>query len=119
MTPPSGITLRAATRSSLVLTGLLLFAVGLGNLVAGQSKVVQYEQLVRATTVHLPPRDPAGLFPPVSEGAERSDVARAKLAFYQLLVIAGRLLAALGAALVGLGGLRLWMRAARDSTAAN
>ena len=96
-----------------MLTGLLLLAVGLGNLVAGQTKVAQYGQQVRANPSVHAPRDPAALFPPVSEGAERLEVNRAKLAFYQLLVTSGQLLAALGAALVGVGSLRVWVRAGR------
>jgi len=112
--------LYAVTRSALVLTGLVLLGVGLGNVVAGHSKILQYDELVRTTapTAH---RDPAALFPHASEGEQRHALARAKLAFYQLLVTAGQLLAALGGALIAVGVLRVWIRAprARGPAAAN
>jgi len=104
--------LHALMRSALVLTGLLLLGVGVGNVIAGRSKIVQYEELVQTTTPHAP-RDPAALFPPASEGEERHALARAKLAFYQLLVTAGQLLAALGGMLVAVGVLRVWIRTPR------
>ena len=95
-----------------MLTGLLLFAVGFGNQVAGRSKITQYEELLHATTPPAQP-DPASLFPRVSEGQERYEIARAKLSFYNLLVTAGQLLSAFGVTLVAFGILRLWMRAPR------
>ncbi len=108
--PPS--TLYALARSGLVLVGLLLFAVGVGNVVTAYSKIDQYEELLRVTTPRVAP-DPAALFPSVSEGEERHELARAKLAFYQLLLTAGRLLGAAGTFLVALGVLRVWVRAPR------
>ena len=109
---PPGITVYALTRNGLVLAGLLLLAVGIGNVVAGRSKIVQYEELVQATAPHAA-RDPVALFPAVSEGEERHALARAKVSFYQLLVTAGQLLAAVGGSLIAIGVLRLWMRAPR------
>ena len=85
---------------------------GTNILVAGHSKIAQYEELVQATVPHAP-RDPVALFPAVSEGEERHALAGAKLAFYQLLVTAGQLLAALGGSLIAIGVLRVWMRAPR------
>ena len=99
-------------RSGLVLTGLLLLAVGLGNVIAGRSKIAQYAELVRVTAP-APQRDPAALFPASTERGERHALARAKVAFYQLLVTAGQLLAAVGGLLVMTGALRLWLRASR------
>jgi hypothetical protein len=113
--PP--LTLHAAARSGLVLTGLLLLGVGLGNMVAGESKIVQYRDVmsdVLETAASPAPADPASLFPPASEGEERYHLVRSKLAFYQLLLTAGQLLSALGVSLVGLGVLRLWLRAVRS-----
>ncbi len=104
--------LHALVRSSFVLTGLVLLAVGVSNVVAGQSKVAQYGDLVVATASHAP-RPAATLFPSTSEGEERHALARAKVAFYQLLVTAGRLLVALGTALIAIGTLRVWMRPPR------
>jgi hypothetical protein len=116
MPAPPPLTLYAVARSGLVLTGLLLLAVGLGNIVAGQSKIAQYRDVLGDVLGAKPapaPADPASLFPRPSEGDERQHLVRAKLAFYQLLLTAGQLLSALGVAFVGLGILRLWMRAAR------
>ena len=108
----SGLSSYALMRSGLVLAGLLLLAVGFGNMIAGHSKIGQYEELVQLTVPHAP-RDPIALFPAVSEGEERHALAAAKLAFYQLLVTAGQLLAALGGSLIAIGVLRVWMRAPR------
>ncbi len=110
--------LHGLVRSGLVLTGLLLLGVGLGNLVAGRSKMLQYQELVLTTAPHVQ-HGPAALFPPASEGEERQALARAKVAFYQLLVTAGQLLAATGATLIAIGVLRLWMRAPRAPTPAS
>ena len=112
MPAPAPLTAHVLARSGLVLTGLLLLAVGFGNMVAGESKISQYGDVLRATPVRAP-ADPAALFPPASEGAERQRILRAKLAFYQLLVTAGQLLCALGCTLIAFGILRLWLRAAR------
>ena len=107
------LSLHALARSGLVLSGLLLLAVGLGNLVAGRTKIVQYEEVLRSASPARPPADPAALFPPTSEGDERHELAIAKLAFYQLLLRAGWLLSLLGALLLSLGVLRVWVRAPR------
>jgi hypothetical protein len=104
--------LHALVRSGLVLTGLLLLAVGIGNVIAGQSKLEQYGELAALTQARAP-RPPATLFPATTEGEERHALARAKVAFYQLLVTAGRLLTALGIAFFAIGALRVWMRAPR------
>jgi len=96
-------------RSGLVLAGLLLLAVGLGNAVAGRTKITQYEEILH-TVAPAPPPDPAALFPKASEGQERRELARAKLAFYQLLLSAGQLLAAAGLVLLAVGVLRYRMR---------
>src|SRR5213594_3344708 len=82
-------------------------------LVAGRTKIVQYEEVLRSAAPARPPADPAALFPPTSEGDERHELALAKLAFYQLLLRTGRLLSLLGALLLSLGVLRVWVRAPR------
>jgi hypothetical protein len=105
----------ALARNGLVLTGLLLLVVGLGNVIAGRSKVTQYLHLVDATASHAP-ADPAALFPAASERDERHALAQAKVAFYQLLVTTGQLLGALGAALVAVGALVVSMRIPRAPT---
>jgi hypothetical protein len=121
MTDEPGTTLAAFLRSGLVLAGLLLLGVGIGNVVAGHSKIGEYEEVLR-TSPAPPPPDPAVLFPKPSEALERRELARAKLAFYQLLLSAGQLLSALGVVLLAAGMLRLRLRALRaapGSPAAN
>jgi hypothetical protein len=107
------LSVHALVRSGLVLAGLLLLAVGLGNMITGRSKSAQYEEVLRSVAPARTAADPAALFPPTSEGAERHELALAKLAFYQLMLRAGRLLSLLGALLLSLGVLRLWTRAPR------
>ena len=107
------LTLYALARSGLVLAGLLLLAVGFGNLVAGRTKIVQYQEVLRIVAPARAPADPGVLFPPTNDNDERHELALAKLAFYQLLVTAGQLLSAVGALLLSFGVLRLWMRAPR------
>lgn len=92
-------------RSSTVLAGLLLMGVGLGDLIAGHRKVRQYEEAVQVTRP-TKPVDPAALFPTSSETQERHELARAKLAFYQLLFTAGAMLSTLGFFLIAIGLMR-------------
>jgi hypothetical protein len=101
--------------------GLVLIGVGLGNVLAGRSKFQQYEELARATA-QVAPVDTAALFPSPGEREERHALARAKLAFYQLLMTAGQLLSWLGCILVVVGVVRVWVRTPPlrvDSSAAN
>jgi hypothetical protein len=102
-------------RSSLIVGGLLLAGVGVADTIAGRSKIVQYEELLRTTAVP-PAADPAALFPTASEGEERHELARAKLDFYQLFCQAGQILSALGLTLIALGVLRLRVRTLRAGT---
>ena len=121
MTHEPSAALGAFLRSGLVLAGLLLLGVGIGNVIAGHSKIGEYEEVLR-TSPTPPPPDPAVLFPKPSEALERRELARAKLAFYQLLLGAGQLLSALGVVLLAAGVLRLRLRALRaapGSPAAN
>src|SRR6266849_3153919 len=92
---PARVTVYALTRSALVMAGLLLLVVGVGDVIAGWAKIVPYRELVR-TTAAIDRPAPPGLFPPASEGQERHAVAVDKLAFYQLVVTTGQTLAALG-----------------------
>jgi hypothetical protein len=98
--------LSTIARSGLVLAGLLLLGVGVGNALAGHSKIAQYEDLLRSIPPPPPP-DPTTLFPKKSDAEERLELVRAKLAFYQLLVSVGQLASAVGFALVAAGVLRL------------
>jgi hypothetical protein len=111
MSSPNALSFHALSRSALVLAGMLFLAVGIGNVISGQSKITQYEEVLHSATPPSPPADPAALFPAASEGEERHELALAKLAFYHLLVTAGRVLSALGAFLLCVGVLRVWASA--------
>jgi hypothetical protein len=108
---PPPLTVQALLRSGLVVAGLLLLGVGIGDSIAGRTKIAQYQELLRTTAAA--PADPAALFPTASEGQQRHQLAQAKLAFYQLLLTAGQLISALGFVLLAIGVLRLRLRAAR------
>ena len=105
-------TMHGLTRSALVMAGLLLVVVGVGDVIAGWAKIGQYRELVRLTAAVERP-DPAALFPTANEGQERYNIAVDKLAFYQLVVTAGRTLAALGFALMAAGVLHVRIRTLR------
>ena len=113
--PPSTLSIRALARNGLVLAGLLLLGVGLGDSIAGRTKIGQYEDLLHDSTVAAAPalHDPTALFPTASETQERQELARAKLGFYHLLVIVGQILCAGGMVLIALGILQLRIRSVR------
>ena len=104
---------RGLSRSPLVLGGLLLFMVGVADLVAGYRKVEQYRQELRALPPPPPP-NPAELFPKASAADERETILRAKLGYYGLLTTAGRILALLGFTSVVVGYARHRMLRARS-----
>src|SRR5207247_8609697 len=85
--------LHALTRSALVMAGLLLPAVGVGDVIAGWTKIGQYRELVRATASIERP-DPAALFPTANEGQERHTRAVDQPGFYPRVVTTGRSAAA-------------------------
>ena len=111
------LTIRALARSRSFVAGLLLLAVGLGDVVAGRTKLTQY-QAVLAQPVVTPPRDPATLFPKVTEAEEQRAVARAKLGFYNVLFLAGQILTLVGLVLLIFGLVGLRCRAVRATEVA-
>lgn len=108
--------LQQAVRNGFIVAGALVFAVGVGDMLAGGSKLGEYRAVV-AEALPPVPYDPAALFPKASEAQERHAVAQAKLAFYQLLFVVGQLLAAVGVLLMGVGVFRERQRAARAAPA--
>jgi|SRR5262245_24437984 hypothetical protein len=106
-----------AARNGFIVAGALVLAVGIGDMLAGHAKLEEYRAVVQEPLPPVP-HDPAALFPKASEVQERHAVAAAKLAFYQLLVLVGQLLAALGVLLMGIGLFRQRQRALRTAPVA-
>lgn len=104
--------LQQTGRNGVAMAGLLLLMIGAGDLIAGRAKLGEYRALL-AEAPPIAPRDPAALFPKASEAQERYAVAKAKLAFYELLVLVGQLLVVAGFLLLGLGLFRQRLRTAR------
>lgn len=85
-----------------MLAGLLLAMVGALDLVAGYRKLDQYRQELRA----LPPPpspNPTELFPKASAADERESILRAKLSYYGMLTLTGRIMTLLGGACIAIG----------------
>ena len=101
-----------AARSGCIVAGVLILAVGVGDMLAGRSRIQEYQAIIR----EIPPPEPhdlTALFPKASEAQEQHAVAEAKLAFYQLLFLVGQLLAAGGVVLLAIGAFQLRQRTLR------
>ena len=101
-----------AARSGFVVAGVLLFAVGAVDMLAGRSRIQEYRAIIRESPPPEP-HDPTALFPKASEAQERQAVAQAKLAYYQLLFLVGQLLAAGGVVLLAIGAFQIRQRTLR------
>ena len=100
------LSVRTIARSGWIVAGLLLLAIGLGDVVVGRSKLAQY-QATLAQSAAPPAHDPATLFPKVTEAEEQRAVAHAKLGYYNLLFLAGQILTLSGLLFAVVGLLRL------------
>jgi len=107
---------QTVARSSWIVAGLLLLAIGLGDVVVGRSKLAQYEAVL-AQEAESVPRDPARLFPKVTEAEEQRAVARAKLGFYNLLFFAGQIMTLAGLVLGIVGVVRMRRRRGDEAVA--
>jgi len=106
-------TLATLSRSPLVLGGILLLMVGALDLVVGYRKTLEYRQELQAVPPP-PPQDPAELFPKLSASDEKEAILRAKLGYYGMLSLAGRVLILIGAGLLALGVARTRSALARS-----
>jgi len=100
------LSVQTMARSGWIVAGLLLLAIGLGDVVVGRNKLAQY-QVVLSQGVAPPAHDPVTLFPKVTEAEEQRAVARAKLGFYNLLFLAGQVLTLGGLLFTVVGLVRL------------
>ena len=98
-------------RNHLFIVGTVLIALGLGNCIAANSKIKQY-QAVRAEVAPqvsaVPPlllHEERRTLP--SEARERWEIARAKLDFYRVVLSSGQLMIGLGLLCVILALIRL------------
>jgi hypothetical protein len=101
-----------AARSAFIVAGVLILAVGTGDMLTGRFRIQEYRGIIR----ELPapePHDPTALFPKASETQEQRAVAEAKLSYYQLLFLVGQLLAAGGVVLLAIGAFQLRQRTLR------
>ena len=105
------LSLTAIAKSPWVVAGLLLLVIGIGDVIAGRSKLAQYHAVL-AQPDGARPRDPARLFPKVTESQEQLAVARAKVGFYNQLFLSGQVLTAGGLLLVIVGLVRARRRPA-------
>lgn len=103
------LTVLSITRNAWIVAGLLLLAVGIGDVVVARTKLSQYEETL-STTPAKPPKNPAVLFPKASEAEEQRSVARAKLGFYNMLFLAGQLLTLGGLVVIVVGVVQLRSR---------
>jgi hypothetical protein len=103
------LSIQSMARSTWIVAGLLLLAIGLGDVLVGRTKLAQYQEVI-AQAPPVRPHDPAILFPKVTEADEQRSVARAKLGFYALLFLSGQLLTLSGLVLVVIGVVRLHRR---------
>ena len=100
------LSIRTLARSGFFVAGLLLVAIGVGDLVVGRTKLAQYH----AEFSQVPstrPRDRSTLFPKVTEVEEQRAVARAKIGYYNLLFLAGQILTLAGLVLLVIGLVRI------------
>jgi hypothetical protein len=95
-------------KSPVLVTGMLLLVLGIGNWVAGGIRSTPYvEYLARSPGPRSTNDLKARLLDPPDEERERRDIARAKLDFYQLVQSGGRLMILFGVVCLLLALLRL------------
>jgi hypothetical protein len=113
-------------RAPLVIVGLLLTAIGFGNVYTGRTKTAEYEQLLSTHTVESEPeRRPQAtklephlrttLLKSLSGRRDVFSVARAKLDFYRVVYSGGRLLMLLGTFCAIAGIIHFWYRETRTT----
>jgi hypothetical protein len=118
----------ALLRTPMVLVGLLLVLIGLGNTYTGFSKTAEYEQLLAAYSsseaqpVDGSVREDAGawrspLLSRVEIEKTPSDAARSKLDFYRVVYTGGRLLLLAGMFCAVAGAVHFWYRQSRAQAA--
>lgn len=87
-------------KSRLLVTGVALLVLGIGNYLAAISKVAHYQHVVSDLSAQIPQPQPFFLrgedkaFP--SETWERWEIARAKLDYYHVVLSGGQLMMSVG-----------------------
>jgi uncharacterized membrane protein YidH (DUF202 family) len=117
----SVIDAREFSSNYLLLGGLLLLVLGIGNWVAGAMESARYRRLLHRTAQtgleenyrifqHLDVQKNEEVLRRITEDRERYNAARVKLEFFNVVLNGGKLFCFIGAILLSLGFLR-WMRA--------
>ena len=97
--------------SHLLVAGITLIVLGLGNYLAAQSKVAHYQEVIAEIAPQIPAAPPFLLreegrpFP--SEAWERWEIASAKLDFYHVVLSGGRLMTSIGIVCTAVALIRL------------
>lgn len=107
---PAELNAIALARSAWVVAGLLLLAIGLGDLAVGRVKLHQYRDMLEQLPA-VERRDPAALFPKATESDEQRGVAQTKLRYYEVLFLAGQVMTLGGLLSLAIGVVRVRSRA--------
>lgn len=89
------ITARELYKSRLLITGITLLCLGIGNWMVGSHKVTHYQSILPVAVLE-PSLLATGTWQLPTEEGERVNIARAKVDFYHVVVSGGRLLASIG-----------------------
>lgn len=86
-------------KSTLLVTGLVLLVLGIGNWVTGTVRLREHEAIVRAPspTPHVVARPHAGV---AGSSQEEIEIARGRMDFYHVVASGGRLMTLVGFVLV-------------------
>lgn len=93
------ITVRELYKNRLLITGITLLCLGIGNWIVGSHKVTHYRSvLIQASPAAVLELSllAKGIWQLPTEEGERANIARAKVDFYHVVVSGGRLLASIG-----------------------
>lgn len=112
-------TARLLHKNYLFVAGLVLMTLGLGNYIAGESKVAHYQEVIveasPQTRVSQSLFSDGTRYPFPHEARERLEIARAKLDFYQVVLSSGRLMTSLGIGCILIALIRLRRQSAAQS----
>jgi hypothetical protein len=113
---------RSAYQSRILIAGLTLLLLGVGNVVVGSQKLAQYERTVAEGRARGYFPDAGGaerILRPLDDEGERYNIGRAKVDLYHVVLSGGLMMLGLGAVLTVIAYLRLRMRIDAPASAAH